>query len=40
VHTADELRRLLDMIDGRPSAYILFNNLPRFGDAERFLDML
>jgi uncharacterized protein YecE (DUF72 family) len=40
VHTNDELRRLRDLVDGRESAYVLFNNLPRVGDAERFLDML
>ena len=40
VHTADELRRLRDMVNGRPSVYVLFNNLPRVGDAERFLDLL
>ena len=40
VHTAEELRRLRNMVDGRASAYVLFNNLPRVGDAERFLDML
>jgi len=33
-------RRLRDLIDGRPSAYIRFNNLPRVGDADRFIDML
>ena len=37
VHTDDELRRLRDLVDGRPSPYVLFNNLPRVGDAERFL---
>jgi uncharacterized protein YecE (DUF72 family) len=40
VHTHEELRRLRDLVDGRPSAYVLFNNLPRVGDAERFVDML
>ncbi|HZX53957.1 MAG TPA: DUF72 domain-containing protein, partial [Ilumatobacteraceae bacterium] len=40
VHTDDELRRLRDLVEGRPSAYVLFNNLPRVGDAERFLDMI
>jgi uncharacterized protein YecE (DUF72 family) len=40
VHTGEELRRLRDLVDGRRSAYVLFNNLPRVGDAERFLDML
>jgi uncharacterized protein YecE (DUF72 family) len=40
VHTDDELRRLRDLVDGRPSPYVLFNNLPRVGDAQRFLAML
>jgi uncharacterized protein YecE (DUF72 family) len=40
VHTDDELRRLRDLVDGRPSPYVMFNNLPRTGDAERFLGML
>lgn len=40
VHTDDELRRLRDMVDGRPSVSVLFNNLPRLRDAERFLEML
>jgi uncharacterized protein YecE (DUF72 family) len=37
VHTDEELRRLRDLVDGRPAPYVLFNNLPRVGDAERFL---
>ena len=37
VHTDEELHRLRDLVDGRASAYVLFNNLPRVGDAERFL---
>jgi uncharacterized protein YecE (DUF72 family) len=40
VHTDDELRRLRDLVDGRPSPYVLFNNLPRTGDAERFQTLL
>ena len=40
VHSADELRRLRDLVDGRPAPYVLFNNMPRVGDAERFLDLL
>ena len=40
VHTDEELRRLRDLVDGRPSPYVLFNNLPRTGDAERFLALL
>jgi uncharacterized protein YecE (DUF72 family) len=39
VHTADELRRLRDLVVDRPDPYVLFNNLPRVGDAERFLDL-
>jgi uncharacterized protein YecE (DUF72 family) len=40
VHTDDELRRLRDLVDDRPSPYVLFNNLPRVGDAQRFLALL
>jgi uncharacterized protein YecE (DUF72 family) len=40
VHTDDELRRLRDLVDGRPRPYVLFNNLPRAGDAQRFLALL
>ena len=40
VHSNDELRRLRDLVCGRPNPYVLFNNLPRVGDAERFLDLL
>lgn len=40
VHTDDELRRLRDLVDGRPEPYVLFNNLPRARDAERFLALL
>ena len=40
VHTADELRRLRDLVADRPDPYVLFNNIPRVGDAERFLDLL
>ena len=40
VHTDDELRRLRELVHDRPSPYVLFNNLPRAGDAERFLDLL
>ena len=37
VHTDEELAKVRDLVDGRPSPYVLFNNLPRVGDAERFL---
>lgn len=40
VHTDEELRRLRVLIDGRPRPYVLFNNLPRAADAERFLALL
>ena len=40
VHTDEELRRLRDLVAGRPSPHVLFNNLPRTGDAQRFLDLL
>ncbi len=40
VHTDDELRRLADLVDGRPTPYVMFNNMPRAGDAERFLALL
>ena len=40
VHTDDELRDVRDRIRDRRRPYVLFNNLPRVGDAERFLRML
>ena len=40
VHTDDELRRLRDRVEGRPSPYVMFNNIPRAGDADRFITLL
>ena len=40
VHTDDELRRLRDLVDGRDTPYVLFNNLPRIGDAQRFRELV
>ena len=40
VHTDEELRRLRGLVEGRPSPYVMFNNLPRTGDAGRFRDLL
>lgn len=40
VHTDQELRSLRDRIRDRQRPYVLFNNLPRVGDAERFLRLL
>jgi uncharacterized protein YecE (DUF72 family) len=37
VHTDEELKALRDRIRDRPRPYVLFNNLPRAGDADRFL---
>ncbi|MCU1364385.1 MAG: hypothetical protein JWL72_2202 [Ilumatobacteraceae bacterium] len=40
VHRDDELRRVRDLIDGRPDPYVMFNNLARVADAQRFIDIL
>jgi uncharacterized protein YecE (DUF72 family) len=40
VHTDDELARLRDRVADRDDPYVLFNNLPRTGDAERFQALL
>jgi len=40
VHTDDELLRLRDLVDGRPSPHVMFNNLPRVDDAQRFLALV
>ncbi len=40
VHSDEELSRLRDLVAGRSRPYVLFNNLPRVGDAERFLALL
>lgn len=40
VHTDQELRRLRSSIAGRPAPYVMFNNLPRASDADRFLALL
>jgi uncharacterized protein YecE (DUF72 family) len=40
VHSLQELRTVRDLVADRPNPYVLFNNMPRVGDAERFLDML
>ncbi|HEY8583471.1 MAG TPA: DUF72 domain-containing protein [Capillimicrobium sp.] len=41
VYTDDELRRLLAMLPGQAQeAYVLFNNIPRVIDAERFRTLL
>jgi uncharacterized protein YecE (DUF72 family) len=40
VHTDQELRAVRALVADRPTPYVLFNNMPRVGDAERFLDLL
>jgi uncharacterized protein YecE (DUF72 family) len=40
VHTDEQLHRLRDLVAGRPEPYVLFNNMPRVQDAERFLSLL
>lgn len=40
VHTDRELRHLRELVADRSRPYVLFNNLPRVGDAERFVDLL
>lgn len=40
VHTDAELRSLRDRVRERDRPYVMFNNLPRVGDAERFRALL
>jgi uncharacterized protein YecE (DUF72 family) len=40
VHTDQELLRLRALVVDRPSPYVLFNNLARVSDAERFMQLL
>lgn len=40
VYTDDELERLVDALPKRGGRYVMFNNMPRVGDARRFLAML
>ena len=37
VYTDAELARIAEWVRGRDDAYVMFNNLPRVGDAQRFL---
>jgi len=40
VHTDEELARLRDLVVDRRDPYVLFNNLPRVADVERFKALL
>lgn len=39
VYTDEELARVAELVGGREGAYVMFNNLPRVGDAARFLQI-
>ena len=39
VHTAQELRRLHDLVVERERPYVLFNNMARVADADRFIQL-
>jgi uncharacterized protein YecE (DUF72 family) len=40
VYSDAELRRLIDMLPPEGDVYVMFNNMPRDGDSERFINML
>lgn len=40
IHTDDELHRLRALVIDRPRPYVMFNNLARASDAERFIRLL
>jgi uncharacterized protein YecE (DUF72 family) len=40
VYTDGELRQLIDWLPADGDAYVMFNNLPRIGDAARFREMM
>jgi uncharacterized protein YecE (DUF72 family) len=40
VHTDEELASVRDRVAGRPNPYVMFNNLPRVGDAARFMALV
>lgn len=40
VYTTAELHRVVELVRGHSDAYVMFNNLPRDGDSERFVRML
>lgn len=40
VYTEAELQQLADRVRGRDVAYVMFNNVPRVRDAQRFLKLL
>jgi uncharacterized protein YecE (DUF72 family) len=40
VHSDGELRELRDRVVDRPSPSVLFNNMPRVADAQRFIELM
>ncbi|HEX2836444.1 MAG TPA: DUF72 domain-containing protein [Thermoanaerobaculia bacterium] len=40
VYTDAELARVAELVQGADDAYVMFNNIPRVGDAERFMKLL
>lgn len=40
VYTDDQLRQLVDWLPDEGEPYVMFNNIPRVGDSNRFLEML
>jgi uncharacterized protein YecE (DUF72 family) len=40
VYTDDELRALIAKLPAKGDTYVMFNNIPRVGDAQRFVRML
>ena len=40
VYSDDELRWLMTRIPAKGDVYVMFNNLPRVGDAKRFIKLI
>ncbi|MBV8760442.1 MAG: DUF72 domain-containing protein [Deltaproteobacteria bacterium] len=40
IYTHDELAHLATLVADKPDAYVMFNNIPRVNDAERFMSLL
>jgi uncharacterized protein YecE (DUF72 family) len=40
IYSDAELRQVIDMLPTAGDAYVMFNNMPRDGDSERFVNML
>ena len=40
VYTDAELAKLVSLVPKRGESYVMFNNIPRVGDAERFMKLV